>query len=247
MDDCNDKIDFRKLEKELNVALKADAKYSRENSAKFRAVQQRVGSYEEFRDIVLASHLTPLERKDITGQQKRNQPWNSLYDGKKHLSSDFSAVLKTTTDSESESISNTVDDRDSPELSQAERNGQPESEETFMKYWTKSCKSDTIKYEYLKIIRKDVICKLFRHGIPTGLLGEAVTVMCKCFQRADCDILVNVLHAFTSSDRFKLNIHFLSKSERECMQELFRLFDYNISEKEELRALFNKIKRNYSL
>ena len=60
-------IDFRKLEKELALAVEADAKYDRENSAKFRAVEQRVGSYEEFRDIVSAAHLKPLERKDITG------------------------------------------------------------------------------------------------------------------------------------------------------------------------------------
>ena len=47
--------------------MEADEKYLRENDAKFRAVNQRVGSYEEFRDIVSAAHLKPLERKDITG------------------------------------------------------------------------------------------------------------------------------------------------------------------------------------
>lgn len=60
-------IDFRKLEKELALAVEADEKYLRENDAKFRAVNQRVGSYEEFRDIVSVAHLKPLERKDITG------------------------------------------------------------------------------------------------------------------------------------------------------------------------------------
>ena len=65
-------IDFRKLEKELALAVEADAKYERENSAKFRAVEQRVGSYEEFRDIVSAAHLKPLERKDIIGESNLN-------------------------------------------------------------------------------------------------------------------------------------------------------------------------------
>lgn len=60
-------IDFRKLENELALAVEADEKYLRENDAKFRAVNQRVGSYEEFRDIVSAAHLKPLERKDTTG------------------------------------------------------------------------------------------------------------------------------------------------------------------------------------
>ncbi|KFV86611.1 Coiled-coil domain-containing protein 103, partial [Struthio camelus australis] len=68
-------IDFSALEKELRAAVAADEKYERENSAKFRAVHQKVASYEEFRDIVLASHLKPLEKKDKMGKQ-RNLLWN---------------------------------------------------------------------------------------------------------------------------------------------------------------------------
>ena len=41
-------VDFDKLGKELENAEKADAKYWRENDAKFRAVNQKV-SYDEFR------------------------------------------------------------------------------------------------------------------------------------------------------------------------------------------------------
>ncbi len=44
-----DHIDFDKLEEQLHAAVEADAKYWRENDAKFRAVHQKVGSYEEFR------------------------------------------------------------------------------------------------------------------------------------------------------------------------------------------------------
>ncbi|XP_057391677.1 coiled-coil domain-containing protein 103 isoform X3 [Balaenoptera acutorostrata] len=71
----NDIIDFKALEKELQAALTADEKYKRENAAKLRAVEQRVASYEEFRGIVLASHLKPLEQKDKIGG-KRTVPWN---------------------------------------------------------------------------------------------------------------------------------------------------------------------------
>ena len=60
-------IDFSKLEKQLFVAVEEDARYQRENDAKFRAVAQKVGSYEEFKDIVAASHLKPLEKKDTEG------------------------------------------------------------------------------------------------------------------------------------------------------------------------------------
>ncbi|ELR50843.1 Coiled-coil domain-containing protein 103 [Bos mutus] len=71
----NDVINFKALEKELQAALIADEKYKRENAAKLRAVEQKVASYEEFRGIVLASHLKPLEQKDKMGG-KRPVPWN---------------------------------------------------------------------------------------------------------------------------------------------------------------------------
>ena len=47
-----EKVDVDKLEREMLDALRADRKYSRENDAKFRAVNQRVQTYEEFRCVV---------------------------------------------------------------------------------------------------------------------------------------------------------------------------------------------------
>ena len=44
-----DHIDFNALEEELHAAVEADARYWRENDAKFRAINQKVGSYEEFK------------------------------------------------------------------------------------------------------------------------------------------------------------------------------------------------------
>lgn len=65
-------IDFSKLEKQLLVAVEEDNRYQRENDAKFRAIAQKVGSYEEFKDIVAASHLKPLDKKDTEGMQVFN-------------------------------------------------------------------------------------------------------------------------------------------------------------------------------
>lgn len=42
-------VDGRALREELRAALEADERHERENSAKLRAVRQRVGSYREFR------------------------------------------------------------------------------------------------------------------------------------------------------------------------------------------------------
>lgn len=42
-------INFSALERELESAVEADKKYRRENDAKFRALHQKVATYEEFR------------------------------------------------------------------------------------------------------------------------------------------------------------------------------------------------------
>ena len=45
----DDKVDFDKLERELDDALEHEQQYWKENDAKFRAVDQKVANYEEFR------------------------------------------------------------------------------------------------------------------------------------------------------------------------------------------------------
>ena len=50
-DPTSTSIDVDKVERELVTALEADRKYSRENDAKFRAVHQKVATYEEFRCV----------------------------------------------------------------------------------------------------------------------------------------------------------------------------------------------------
>ncbi|KAM6904766.1 dynein axonemal assembly factor 19 [Xenentodon cancila] len=69
-------INFSALERELQAAVESQRRYERENETKLRAVQQRV-SYDQFRDLVLASHLRPLDPRDKNGES-RKQPWNPL-------------------------------------------------------------------------------------------------------------------------------------------------------------------------
>ncbi|KAM8824312.1 dynein axonemal assembly factor 19 [Synchiropus picturatus] len=69
-------IDFSALELECRAAVELDHKYRRENDAKLRAVTQRVSSYQEFRDLVLASNLKPIHKTEREGMRK--QPWNPV-------------------------------------------------------------------------------------------------------------------------------------------------------------------------
>jgi hypothetical protein len=46
----DDRLDFVKLQKELDTAVEQDARYWRENDAKIRAVsEQKVATYDEFK------------------------------------------------------------------------------------------------------------------------------------------------------------------------------------------------------
>ncbi|XP_017296346.1 coiled-coil domain-containing protein 103 [Kryptolebias marmoratus] len=74
-----DVIDFSALEKDLQAAVESERRYQRENEAKLRAVSQRV-SYEQFRGLVLSSHLKPLDKEDKDGA-RRKQPWNPVAPG----------------------------------------------------------------------------------------------------------------------------------------------------------------------
>ncbi|KAF7218078.1 coiled-coil domain-containing protein 103 isoform X2 [Nothobranchius furzeri] len=74
-----DVINFAALEQELRAAVESERRYQRENETKLRAVTNRV-SYEQFRDLVLTSHLKPLEKKD-KDRAPRSQSWNPIAPG----------------------------------------------------------------------------------------------------------------------------------------------------------------------
>ena len=66
------------LESELTNSIEQDSRYWRENSAKFRAVAQN-STYEQFEEIVKASHLKPIEKQDKTQYGKiKSTIWNSI-------------------------------------------------------------------------------------------------------------------------------------------------------------------------
>ncbi|XP_061555617.1 coiled-coil domain-containing protein 103 isoform X2 [Phycodurus eques] len=71
-----DVIDFSALEKDLRAGVESERKYRRENDAKLRAVRQGVASYQQFRDLVLTSHLTPLDKNDKN--TRKRGPWNPV-------------------------------------------------------------------------------------------------------------------------------------------------------------------------
>eukprot|EP00049_Salpingoeca_infusionum_P008380 m.136486 g.136486 ORF g.136486 m.136486 type:complete len:239 (-) comp13997_c1_seq4:137-853(-) len=70
------RVDFDRLERAMDAAGTHEDRYWRENDAKFRAVAQKVQSYEEFEDIVKAAHIKPMT-EDITQLQLKRTSWLS--------------------------------------------------------------------------------------------------------------------------------------------------------------------------
>ncbi len=224
--DC-DEIDFSKLEKELSAAVEADNKYSRENAAKFRAVEQRVGSYEEFRDIVLASHLKPLERKDIYGESKRHQPLNSLCDAKKTNSSSENQAGK---------ISNNEMDGNLPT--------QPTSAVDFVKSWKKLSKEISLKYEYItRIIKTALLEKLLTSEQIGDILGEILVVLDTNFTSIDAGKMIDILKNLKKSKRFPLWLQFLTKSEKQSAANLFEKLEDAVDE--EQQYIIDELKNDF--
>ncbi|XP_066220039.1 coiled-coil domain-containing protein 103 [Saccopteryx leptura] len=193
----NDIIDFKALEKELQAALSADEKYQRENAAKLRAVEQRVASYEEFRGIVLASHLKPLERKDKIGG-KRTVPWNC-----------HTTQGRTTQD-------------EATEISQEKTCLQPETSAEFYRDWRRYLRSGPERYQALLQLGGPKLGHLFQMDVGFGLLGELLVALADHVRPADRLEVLEVLHSLASTRRFALNLSLMSRTEKDSCRGLFQ-------------------------
>ncbi|NXE82509.1 CC103 protein, partial [Cochlearius cochlearius] len=183
------------LERELRAAVAADERRERENNAKLRAVRQRVPSYEEFRNIVLASHLKPLEKKDKMG--KRNVLWNPC-----------AARTKAPQTSDVE-ISQELDKL-------------PGTSAEFYRDWRRCLKSGKEKYQLLLELGGKALGRIFQADLGFGLLGEFLTVLAEHVCHEDRATILQILQSLSGTKRFGLNVDLLSESEKESSRDLFR-------------------------
>ncbi|XP_067869240.1 coiled-coil domain-containing protein 103 [Heterodontus francisci] len=195
-------LDFQALERELQTALSLDEKHKRENDAKFRAIHQKVGSYEEFRDIVLASHLKPLDLRDKLGA--RNQPWN------------ICAKSTNTKDSVQVGLSK-------------HPNSQPKTAAEFSRDWRRYYITEPEKYDFLLKLGGQCLGNIFRAEIGFGFLGEFLGILCDHFQLTDGQAVYRILLHLSQTQRFDLNVDFLSSREREKGLRLFQMLQQELS------------------
>ncbi|KAF5894502.1 coiled-coil domain-containing protein, partial [Clarias magur] len=201
-------IDFSALHEELARAVQADKKHRRENEAKLRAIQQKVASYEEFRDIVQASHLKPLDKKDKNAPRK--QPWNPI-------------------STENKELTHTGPDAQQCVLCES----QPRSASEFSRAWRRFKGSSVEKYALLLRLGGENLREMFHTEVGFGLLGEFLTVLCECLRPGDEEAVIAVLQGLSLTGRFSLGVSLLSGEERRaCERLLSNLLETNESEKE---------------
>ncbi|KFQ07059.1 Coiled-coil domain-containing protein 103, partial [Leptosomus discolor] len=147
------------------------------------------------RNIVLASHLKPLEKKDKMGK-RRNVLWNPC-----------AAHAKAPPASD-------------VEIPQ-ELDRLPRTSAEFYRDWRRCLKSGKEKYQFLLELGGKALGRIFQADLGFGLLGEFLTVLAENVCHGDRDAVLQILQSLACTKRFGLNMDLLSESERESSRDLF--------------------------
>jgi len=207
----DDDLNFDHLKQELNSAVKADIVYNQRNDAKFRAVHQKVATYEEFRNIVEASHLNSLDKKDKIGGVNY-QKWNTSCTSKND--EDFSKSVQA------------------PGLIH-----NPNGYQQFLDSW-KRCKSSQEKFSYLKALDNSSLKKCFQLECP---MNDIIACLSKVKVDENRDKILFILEVVTKMKRFSLEKNFLSKKENNSLEILFVELSKCVTDnlKEKMQSLQN--------
>ncbi|GFO05546.1 coiled-coil domain-containing protein 103-like [Plakobranchus ocellatus] len=201
----DDSLDFGKVEREAKSMVDYDERYWLENSAKFRAVEQRVASYDEFREIVMAAHLKPLEKEDkISSMGVFTQVWNQSALKNPQKDGNYSNGNPDTSDMTNHSTVKV-----------------PKTGQEFLQHWKRECKTLEQKRHFIMAIGSVKIQELFQIEINGGLLGEFVDCLLHDFDESETKCVIELLESLSKSQRFSLALAFLSKKEKENLAALF--------------------------
>ena len=201
-------VNFGKLEKQITTAIEADKRYWTENDAKIRAVSNKVGSYEEFVDIVKASHLKPLEKGDrLSDMKKFTQPWNSVVSGvNSEVSNPHEANLSKSYDGDN---NRSISASDISNVNQ------------FRRAWYKKCHSASERLDLLLGMSHDEVVRVFRTEIPGDMLGDIIQSIEEEYSESRASHIVDLLTTLSELPRFTLSLQFLSQKEANCIKSVF--------------------------
>ena len=202
----SENIDFKKILKEAAREMDAEDKYQRENDAKFRAVYQKVATYEDFCDIVKASSLKPLDRTDSVSLAGAGRcTWN------------VNAIEHPTKQQNCEGIQPISTEPGSTAIAFDGTDIHTQSE--FYKVYWKLSTSD--KYLFLLQIGGDRLLALF--PIEVDVFNDIILVLYREFRTAHFKSTANILGCIARMERFTLAILFIDDSTRKNLTSLLKL------------------------
>jgi hypothetical protein len=213
-------VDYNKIQNEVKNAVKAEQRYWTENDAKFRAIAQHVPTYEDFRQIVLASHLKPLDKGESFQENmtKGNKVWNSIADSNK---------IQTNIKDDEMIASNKSD----------LVNSKPKNNLEFLKTWRKLDENNdaNIKWEFLKKLDTNSLHQLCQ--LNGELLGRFLTIFAEKIKEISeeaisvndnllyFNIILEMLQQFSICNRFELNKMFLKNEEVHSCKSILRFIE----------------------
>ncbi|XP_064094922.1 coiled-coil domain-containing protein 103-like isoform X1 [Macrobrachium nipponense] len=248
-------IDSSQLEARLRAGIEADRRYATENSAKLRAIQS-TPSYDEFRQLVLGSHLKPVDRSDKS--KVRPSIWNSL----------ASTATKKSSKSSPQDTENSVYPTDvqygcqsgsgesnlaSPSLSYRrlssvpsmaleiphfDVNNPPNTTEGLVQLWERLDLAERL--ELLRNLPVQATEKLAAGLVAGSLLGDAITTLLAFTPTVnDVVMVVNMLQALTLAKRFALSVTLVCGEERWAWGRLLEKLQLALSERPQDLAELN--------
>jgi hypothetical protein len=216
-------INTERIQNYVASQVLAEQKYQRENDAKLRAVNQRVPTYEDFRQMVLASHLKPLDKgetlRGAVGRENTGKSWNSVMIGNK-------------SDENSKNAFNLHQDTDISDLVTFV----PKSNLEFVKIWrlidTKLAQNETecnqMKWLFMYNLKAEKISQIFRPEIDGEMLGKFLVLfefILKDKGAEKIENVVDLLKIFTKCNRFDLNMMFLKATEINAAKSIFQVIE----------------------
>jgi hypothetical protein len=206
-------IDIAKIQSHVQRECLVEERYQRENSAKFRAIEQKVPTYEDFRQIVLASHLKPLEKGETLAKVKikNMNTWNTAKNQSTSGESDSNIKNENIYDNKEKLL----------EL-------KPTNNLEFLKIWRiLDEKYDAeAKWVFLQNVGVELTQKIFAPEINGDILGKFIKLFAfKLSEETnstemDAKLVVDFMNCFTRCQRFSLNKMFLKKEELQMCQEI---------------------------
>lgn len=209
-------IDVDRLESEMNAAVARDARYWLENDTKIRAVEQRVPTYEHFRQLVAGCHLRPLDRAEFTVLRKTPSDWNPI-----GTSTQFSTSCTPSTGISSDQETMTP--------------------QKFYSKWQAICRQNDVpdnerqqRLIALLFSQKPVIFRdLFDTGLGVSILPTMLSTLDHAFHPADTGLphptdhgssaaaIASILKHSSESNQFSFAVDLLSEQEAQSARNLF--------------------------